>query len=140
MRVLLVSDLHYDLRKLDWLLEVGGDHDVVAVAGDLLNIASPVPLDAQITVVVEYLTRLADRTTVVACSGNHDLDHRTADGEKATRWLSEAAGVVTDGQSTTVNGWRITQPWSAESKWTTPWSYQKRWNCELSLEWVESGH
>jgi Icc-related predicted phosphoesterase len=108
VRVLLVSDLHYDLRKLDWLLDAGSDHDVVAVAGDLLNIASPVPLDAQITVVVEYLTRLADRTTVVACSGNHDLDHRTGAGEKATRWIAEVRGAVTDGQSLTVDGWRLT--------------------------------
>ena len=77
VRVLLVSDLHYDLRKLDWVLAQAADVDLLVVAGDLLDIASGVPLDAQIVVVLEYLARFADRTTTVVCSGNHDLDHRT---------------------------------------------------------------
>lgn len=109
MRALLVSDLHYDLRKLDWVLAHAGDHDLLAVAGDLLDIGSAVPLDAQITVVLEHLARLAERTTVVVCSGNHDLDHRTDDGEKATGWIvdAQASGVVVDGGSTSVGGWLV---------------------------------
>lgn len=109
MRALLVSDLHYDLRKLDWVLGRAGDHDLLAIAGDLLDIGSAVPLDAQVAVVLEHLSRLAARTTVVVCSGNHDLDHRTDDGEKATRWLGEArdAGAVVDGDSTTVGDWLV---------------------------------
>lgn len=71
MRILLVSDLHYDLRKLDWLLARAADDEVLVLAGDLLNIASTVPLDAQISVLLEYLDRLADRTQVVTCSGRH---------------------------------------------------------------------
>ena len=47
MRVLLVSDLHYDLRKLDWVLANAGDParaiDVAVLAGDLLDVASSVP-------------------------------------------------------------------------------------------------
>ena len=43
VRALLVSDLHYDLRKLDWVLEQAVDVDLLVVAGDLLNIASSVP-------------------------------------------------------------------------------------------------
>jgi predicted MPP superfamily phosphohydrolase len=110
MRVLLVSDLHYDLRKLDWLLRAGAEHDVVAVAGDLLDIASPVPLDTQSAVVLEYLSRLASRAIVVVCSGNHDLDHRGTSGEKATRWLdaARADGVHVDGDSVEVGDWLLT--------------------------------
>jgi len=110
VQVLLVSDLHYDLRKFDWVLTQAGHHDVVVLAGDLLNIASPVPLDAQIAVVLEYLTRQAALTTVVVCSGNHDLDHRNAAGEKATRWLAEARAetACVDGDSVDVQGWRFT--------------------------------
>lgn len=108
--MLLVSDLHYDLRKYDWLLDQAGRHDVVAVAGDLLDIASGVPLDAQAVVVLEYLARMARQSTVVVCSGNHDLDHRAEDGEKATRWLAEArtSGVVVDGDSVERDGWLLT--------------------------------
>lgn len=109
MRVLLVSDLHYDLRTYDWVASQAPDHDLVALAGDLLNIASPVPLDVQISVVLEYVARLATVTTVAVCSGNHDLDTTTPSGEKATSWLQEAAaaGVVVDGGSTVVAGWQV---------------------------------
>jgi Icc-related predicted phosphoesterase len=109
MRALLVSDLHYDLRKLDWVLTQAADVDLLVVAGDLLDIASSVPLDAQIVVVLEYLARFAERTATVACSGNHDLDHRTAGDEKATRWLLDArrSGVVVDGDSVVVGGWLV---------------------------------
>jgi Icc-related predicted phosphoesterase len=110
VRTLLVSDLHYELRKLDWVLDQATDLDLLVVAGDTLDIASGVPLDAQIVVVLEYFERFAARTTTVVCSGNHDLDHRTASGEKATRWLPEAhdKGVVVDGDSVTVGDWLVT--------------------------------
>ena len=110
MRALLVSDLHYDLRKLDWVLAQAGDVDLLAVAGDVLDIASGVPLDAQIAVVLEYLARFAERTTTVACSGNHDLDSRTDGDEKATQWITEArrSGVVVDGDSVDLGDWLVT--------------------------------
>jgi Icc-related predicted phosphoesterase len=109
VRTLLVSDLHYDLRKLDWVLAEAADVDLLVVAGDLLDIASSVPLDAQIVVVLEYLARCAERTTTVTCSGNHDLDHRTSTDEKATRWIldARASGVVVDGDSVVVDGWLV---------------------------------
>ena len=110
MRVLLVSDLHYDLRKLDWVLAESSGVDLLVIAGDLLDIGSSVPLDAQIVVILEYLTRFAGNTTTVACSGNHDLDHRTQGGEKATGWIAEArtGGVAVDGDTVHVEGWTIT--------------------------------
>lgn len=110
MQVLLVADLHYDLRKLDWVLEHCGDVDVLVVAGDILDVGSGVPLDAQIAVSLEYLARFAGRTATVACSGNHDLDHRTDSGEKATGWLADArpAGVTVDGDSLDLGDWTFT--------------------------------
>jgi Icc-related predicted phosphoesterase len=110
VRALLVSDLHYDLRKLDWVLAEAEGVDLLAVAGDVLDIASGVPLDAQIVVALEYLARFAERTTTVACSGNHDLDSRTDADEKATRWITEARrdGVHVDGDSVEVAGWLVT--------------------------------
>ncbi len=76
-----MSDLHYALRQFDWLLRAADDFDVVVLAGDLLDIASPVAPDAQIAVVTEYVARLSARTEVVVCSGNHDLDGRNELGE-----------------------------------------------------------
>jgi Icc-related predicted phosphoesterase len=110
VRAVLVSDLHYDLRKLDWVLTEAENVDLVVVAGDLLDIFSDVPLDAQITVALEYLAAFAGRATTVVCSGNHDLDSRTEAGEKATAWLGEARarGVLVDGDSVEVGGWLVT--------------------------------
>ncbi len=114
MDLLLVGDLHYDQRQFDWVLSQAPDHDMVVLAGDLLDIASSVPLDVQVPVVLGYLERLAARGTIVVCSGNHDLTGRDADGEQAALWLpaAEAFGVTTDRSSLSVGGTLITVcPW-----------------------------
>ena len=99
MQILLVSDLHYTLKQLDWVASVAGDFDLVVLAGDLLDISSIVEPDAQIAVILEYLARLTAKTTVVACSGNHDLNARNELGERAANWLdaARASGVFVDG-------------------------------------------
>jgi Icc-related predicted phosphoesterase len=101
VQILVVSDLHYTLKQLDWVTSVAADYDLVVVAGDSLDIASIVEPDAQIAVVLEYLSRLAAKTTVVACSGNHDLNAENEHGERAAQWLSVArdSGVYVDGTS-----------------------------------------
>jgi len=114
MRILMVSDLHYTLKQFDWVTQVASDYDVVIVAGDLLSIASPVDPDAQIAVVLEYLARIAAQTTVIACSGNHDLNARNDLGERAAAWLPEAraAGVIVDGSALSRDDVLITVcPW-----------------------------
>ena len=56
MRILLVSDLHYALPQLDWVVRVGPDYDLVVLAGDSLSIRSAVPLEAQSVTVLQYLS------------------------------------------------------------------------------------
>ena len=114
MRILLVSDLHYNLPQLDWVVGAGPDFDLVVVAGDSLNIASPVPLDAQAVVILRYLVLLDDSTRVVVSSGNHDLTGPDAAGEQSALWLAEAraAGIPTDGDSLLVGDTLVTVcPW-----------------------------
>jgi len=114
MRILLVSDLHYSLPQLDWVVSVASEHDTVVLAGDHLDISSIVEPDAQIAVVLEYLSRLAQRTTVVACSGNHDLDASNEHDERAARWLdaARATGVWVDGSSFATDDTLVTVcPW-----------------------------
>jgi len=91
VRILLVADLHYTLKQLDWVASVAGDYDLVVMAGDHLDIASIVAADAQIAVVLEYLSRIAAKTTLVACSGNHDLNARNEYDERAAPWLDAMA-------------------------------------------------
>ncbi|MGQ0846108.1 MAG: metallophosphoesterase family protein [Sporichthyaceae bacterium] len=114
MALLLVSDLHYALRQYDWLASRAPEYEAVVLAGDLLSIAAPVAVEAQIVAIRATLRRLATMTTVIACSGNHDLNALNAAGEKTADWFDGLAedGVVTDGQSTIVGDAQISVlPW-----------------------------
>ena len=114
MQLLVVSDLHYRLKQLDWVLSVAGEYDLVVVAGDHLDISSAVEPDAQIAVTLEYLARIAAKTSVVACSGNHDLNDRNEFGERTASWLADAvrAGVVVDGARLETDAMLVTVcPW-----------------------------
>jgi len=110
VRLRLVSDLHYSLPQLDWLLDHADEVEVVVMAGDHLDVSSAVPLETQIVVVRTYLQRLAARTRVVVCSGNHDLTARNGHGEKSAPWIEEATadGVVVDWTRLDVDDTRIT--------------------------------
>mgnify|MGYP003694074541 CR=1 FL=1 len=65
-------------------------------------------------VVSKYLRRAAERTRVIASSGNHDLDaHGTAD-EKVAAWLARGgcAALLTDGEYVEIDDVSITVcPW-----------------------------
>ena len=113
MRILLVSDLHYSLPQLDWVVAASASFDVVALAGDSLNINSPVPLDAQSVVVHHYLELIASRTKLVVSSGNHDLTGPDASGEQSALWLHDLHGAIrTDGDSLSLDHTLITVcPW-----------------------------
>ena len=114
MRILLVSDLHYRLPQLDWVVRVAPTFDLVVMAGDHLDIGSAVSLDAQAVVVLQYLSLLQSAGRVAVSSGNHDLTGPDARGEQAALWLAEAraAGVPTDGDSLLLGNTLITIcPW-----------------------------
>ena len=104
MRCLVIADLHYSLPQFDWLLSAAPQFDLVILAGDALDIGSRVDFRAQIVVVKKYLAQLAGTTRVILCSGNHDLDQRSPEGEKISRWIGEARelGIACDGDSLTV--------------------------------------
>jgi Icc-related predicted phosphoesterase len=103
VRYLLASDLHYALPQLDWIAQQAPDFDAVVLAGDHLDVGGYVELGAQIVMMSAYLGHLADITTVIANSGNHDLSSRRDHGEKAAVWLDDIdPRVITDGASTTV--------------------------------------
>ena len=114
MRCLLVSDLHYTLKQLDWVQAAAERHDVVVVAGDHLDIASTVALEAQIVVMLKYFHRAQARTKLIVSSGNHDLNATNAAGEKVAAWMSRVRrlGVSTDGDSVEVGDTLFTVcPW-----------------------------
>jgi Icc-related predicted phosphoesterase len=114
MKCLLVSDLHYALKQLDWVVSVAPRFDVVILAGDHLDVSSAVDVRVQIAVVLKYLQRLHADTRLIVCSGNHDLDARDVAGEKYARWIANARrqGIKADGDSVLVDGTLFTIcPW-----------------------------
>lgn len=114
MKCLLVSDLHYTLKQLDWLQASAGRFDVVVVAGDHLDISSTVALEAQIVVILKYLQRTQSRTRLIVSSGNHDLTATNAAGEKYAAWMSRVRrlGIATDGDTLAVGDTLFTVcPW-----------------------------
>ena len=114
MRILLVSDLHYTLPQLDWVVVAAPSFDLVVLAGDSLDISSAVPLEVQSAVILRYLQLLKAATQVVIASGNHDLTGPDARGEQAALWLqgARAMGVPTDGESLRVGDTLVTIcPW-----------------------------
>ncbi len=114
MKCLIAADIHYSLKQFDWLLSVAADFDLVILAGDLLEISSSVDRRAQIVVVSTYLEELAKLTRVAVCSGNHDLDARSAAGELTASWLQDLTrlGITVDFGSLTLGTTLITVcPW-----------------------------
>ena len=114
MRILLVSDLHYTLPQLDWVVRAAPGFDLVVLAGDSLDISSIVPLEAQSVVILRDLSLLKAATSVVIASGNHDLTGPDARGEQCALWLgaARAAGVPTDGDSWSAGDTLVTVcPW-----------------------------
>lgn len=114
MRILVVSDLHYRLPHYDWLVTAAEDVDVVALVGDLADVVNAVPFTVQVVVLEKYLGMLAEKATVLASSGNHDLDGPGPHGEQVAAWLQAAgeARVHVDGSSVDVDGTRFTIcPW-----------------------------
>jgi Icc-related predicted phosphoesterase len=99
MKCLLVSDLHYTLKQLDWLASAAQRFDLVVVAGDHLDLSSTVAFEAQIVVILKYFERMQGRTKLIVSSGNHDLNATNAAGEKYAAWMSRVRrlGVATDG-------------------------------------------
>ena len=114
MRILLVSDLHYTLPQLDWVVRSAPSYDLVVMAGDQLDISSTVSLDAQSVVILRYLALLQSAGRVVISSGNHDLTGPDAQGEQAALWLAEAraSGIASDGDSLRLGETLVTVcPW-----------------------------
>lgn len=114
VRILAAADVHYRLSHFDWLVANSRSADVIALGGDLADVASPVPLEVQIVVIERYLEQLAESAVVLVVSGNHDLDGPGVHGERVASWLRRPRNgpVYSDGASADLDGYRFTMcPW-----------------------------
>ncbi|MDF2376530.1 MAG: metallophosphoesterase [Verrucomicrobiales bacterium] len=88
MKILVVSDIHYSLPQYDWLTRESTAHDLVIIAGDLMEMGSDVDLDTQASVVSQYFRRISAAVPLVVCSGNHDLVE-DYEGVRSAEWLED---------------------------------------------------
>ena len=82
-----------------WVVRTAPHFDLVVLAGDQLDVASAVPLDAQSAVLLRYAALIQEATTLAISSGNHDLTGPDSAGEQCALWLrgARADDVATDG-------------------------------------------
>ena len=104
MRILLTSDLHYKLRQYDWLIGAAARFDAVVIAGDHIDALLPVPSLVQIAALSASFNAVAQRSRLLVCSGNHDLNARNGEGEKMADWLDpvRSAALAVDGDTVDV--------------------------------------
>lgn len=108
MKILLTGDLHSNRCWFRWLEDEAHKYALISIAGYLLDMFSKVPLGDQLVQVEDFLQRLAEKTPVAVCSGNHDavdvvppLLPGVATSYGAS-WLEEMSGVpglIGDGQT-----------------------------------------
>jgi Icc-related predicted phosphoesterase len=129
MRILLTSDLHYRLRQYDWLLNAAPDFDAVVIAGDHIDAQSSLAGAVQIAALSATFSALAQKSRVLVCSGNHDLNAWNGQGEKVANWLDpvRSDALAVDGDTVRIDGTLFTVcPW-----WDGP---QARVDVERMLE------
>ncbi len=103
MKILLCADLHSNRSWYDWLVGKAGAFDVIAVAGDLLDIFSIDPAGQIGFLRAEWLpAMIATGTPVAVSSGNHDGDaimwlayigdHNAVVGDGSTKLVTARSG------------------------------------------------
>jgi Icc-related predicted phosphoesterase len=114
MRILLTSDLHYKLRQYDWLIGAAAGFDAVVIAGDHIDASLDVPTEVQIAALSASFAAVAQKSRLLVCSGNHDLNARNGEGEKMADWLApvRSAALAVDGDTVSIGDTLFTVcPW-----------------------------
>lgn len=102
-----------NLGQLEWVAQQAHRFDVVALAGDLLQIAAG-PEREQVAAILPLLKRIREQAPLLVCSGNHDGDAKSASGEVYAGWIRalRKMDVTPDGYSWAKDGYRFTCcPW-----------------------------
>jgi Calcineurin-like phosphoesterase len=104
MRLLLTAELHYRLPWFKWLQAQAVHYEAIAICGDLLDVFHKEPLQRQAQRTTGWLRTLAEKTSVIVCSGNHDTVDIPVERSSGAipRWLAELDSIVTVDGNTAV--------------------------------------
>lgn len=114
MKILLLSDLHMNLRQFSWVYEHAGPYDVTVLAGDLLNVGSALDKEKQIEEVLPLLKQIREKSQLIVASGNHDGNACLPSGEEYAKWTEGLGehGIVSDGKGFQSGDYQFTCcPW-----------------------------
>ena len=81
MKILHVSDLHYNKSHFEWVAREQDDYDVICMTGDFLD-EQLGDEEEQVEWVVNWIKSI--KTPLFVCSGNHDVNI-----ENSENWLNE---------------------------------------------------
>jgi len=104
MRLLLTAELHYRLAWFKWLEAQAVHYDAIVICGDLLDVFYKESVKRQVQRTSSWLRTLAEKTSVVLCSGNHDTIDFPVERSSGTMpgWLNELDSVITVDGNTAV--------------------------------------
>jgi len=107
MRVLFTAELGWTNRWFKWLDERSKEYDLVAIAGDFINVFRPEPPNVQILKAKAFLRSLARKTRVAISSGNHDTVDEVDSSSRGPvpMWMAALDSIntlVSDGRTSVV--------------------------------------
>ena len=109
LKVLHVSDLHFNQTQFEWAAEQSCNYDVLCVSGDLLDDSLNQLLSSkeQIEWIKQWTLTLSIPTFI--CSGNHDQIEVENDELPSARWLSRLKKdhLYLDGNIVDIGGFRF---------------------------------
>lgn len=76
MKILHLTDLHFNQYVFSWIKEMQRNYDVICLTGDLIDARKNIPAKEQADTILEWLHELD--VPIFVCSGNHDTDSKQA--------------------------------------------------------------
>lgn len=100
MKLLHVTDIHFNLEHMSWIRAQAGNADVVCITGDFIDSRydCEVPIEDQVNQIKNWLSDF--KVLVLVCSGNHD----EVGSELDSAWLKEVDGVFPDQSIVEIQG------------------------------------
>lgn len=102
MRLLHVSDLHFNKQWFAWTKRVAKDFDAIAITGDVIDSTSATPITRQIEWLIDWI-RVFPNSRLLICSGNHDHEREDLPSH-LQHWMADLdfPHLATDGDITSL--------------------------------------
>lgn len=97
MRILHITDLHFNKHWFEWIADQQKNYDVFCITGDFLEDSKEETLLEQIEWVTNWMKQF--KKPLLICSGNHDIEELENDD-----WFNHISNVYSDNTIKTING------------------------------------